>query len=209
MKKHFHTFLVLSLLFFTGCKAPIYVQHSPASEETHQVVSQKEIVVDVPVIIPETNHTGTIEAPTATDLTQTWDWADATTTLEVVNGPTTEHGLDGVVKLGKTTYRVSTKVKAKNYVQPTVITFADTTNLLTVRYAGVDSVFLVTDTTKEFLYTISNDYQPCDNEIPPLPAPGSPWWKWPLWIVAAGALLFGVGRARNNPQSKIRNPKLA
>lgn len=200
--------LIFLITFFVlaGCKAPIYVERT--ANVPYQVVEEKTVTVDVPVSVPETNYFGEIVAEAGDDLSKTWDWEDATTTLDVVHGPTTDHGLDAVVKLGKTSYRVSTKVKAKEYVQPTVITFADTTNLLTVRYAGVDSVFLVTDTTKEFLYTVTNDYQPCATELPPMPAPGAPWWKWPLWIVAAGALLLGVGRARHK-KSTIRKSAIA
>lgn len=196
--------LLLILLGFAGCKAPVFVEHSAPPTQTHEIIEEKTVTVDVPVVIPETNHYGEITAPEGADIKEVWDWPEAATTLEVVHGRTTDHGLDGVVKLGNTTYRVSTKVKAREYVEPTVITFSDTTNLLTVRYAGVDSVFLVTDTTKEFLYTVTNDYQPCAEDIPPLPAPGSPWWKWPLYAIGIIMLLLGVGRrktANRNPQT--------
>lgn len=185
-------FPILILATFLGCSAPSAVQHLPAG--THQVVTGHLVPVELTATLPAREHTGTAVAEAGTPTEQVWDWPDATTVLTVTPEPVGE-GPDGQPLPPMSRYDVRTTVKAQAITLRDTVPFLDTLELMVVRYAGVDSVFRVTETAKDFLYTVTNDYQPCTAGIPTQPEAGSPWWKWVLWVLAVGALLIGVGRS--------------
>ncbi len=194
-------FALLFMLILASCGSPQYVQHTPTTEEPHQVITTKEVPVEITTTLPATEHYGeaTIEDSTA-PTTTVWEWDEATTTITAT--PTvTEHGTKGM-KLG-----VSTTVKPRTVTLRETITVQDTVELLVVRYPGVDSVFEVDLLNKTFLYTVTNDIEPCADTLPPIPAPGPGWWKWLLQAVGLIALLVSVGRA--NRKSSLVNRKSA
>jgi hypothetical protein len=185
-------FPILVLATFLGCSAPSAVQQLPT--ETHQVVTGHQVPVELTATIPSHEYTGSAVANDGSPTEQVWDWPDATTVLTVTPEQVGE-GPDGQPLPPRSRYDVRTSIKAQSITLRDTVPFLDTLELMVVRYAGADSVFRVTETDKEFLYTVTNDYQPCTTGTPMPPGPGSPWWKWALWALALASLLIGVGRA--------------
>lgn len=168
-----HFLCALSILLLAGCGL-----FKPAAQQPPQPVAVTltdtiSVAIQDSVVIWESTWLGeAVLYPETVDSIYVFDWPDFTTTV----------GIQRAATGGQQILSVATTQKQK--VIPVNIT-----KEIPVTLTGIDSTQSQAQPEPEPAPVDTGD-------LPPLPAAGSSWWKWALWVLSAVLLIFFSTRKR-------------
>lgn len=176
-----HSIILITFIFLNGCSGTQHSRHVTNTDRFDVPVRKKTPVqIKGEVTIPAREASGTTQVFTDEPSAFTWDWQDASTTVEI---EPREVGSD---LRRPATVNVKTSIRPKTIpvVLRDTIELIDTVEVMILRTPGVDSFFVLVADSSQFVYTASNDYVCAQTIIS--------WYRdpWKLWGVVGSILMM-------------------